>query len=224
MRVPGPSYTPKLVAFGAALGALDLKKQTLNLAKSIQDSPRLASMVPWGEVALLLAMFLGMFLVMRYYISDTRQQLATLKHRAVAAAWADGMTDVQLKQEATTLEKEVTPLNLFVTRELFFSRGLDSLAETLPPETWVVHMDGDDLFWEKSPNKALGQRYIMINAGAPSAVEGAAPPEINQAVHAMGGDEYLKKVLPNVKLTDVNWHKQAGVSFALFSVLAMPKQ
>ncbi len=223
-RVPGSPYTPKLVAFGCALGALDLKKQTLNLAKSIQEPPRLMSMVPWGEVGLLAVMFVGMFVVMRWYISDARQQLATLKQRAVAAAWADGMTDTQLKQEATALEKEVNPLKLFVTRDLYFSRALDSLSQSLPPKTWIVNLSGDDLIWEKSANKALGQRYIMINAGAPSPKEGSAPPEINEAVHAMTSDEYLKKVLPNSKLMDVNWHRQAGVSFALFSVLSVPKQ
>lgn len=224
VRVPGPAYEPRLVAFGAALGALDLKTQTLNLAKSMQDPPRLLTMVPWGEIGLLVAMFIGMFLVMRYYISDASQQLATLKQRAVAAAWADGMTAADLKKEAATLEKEVTPLKLFVTRDLYFSRGLESLAQSLPPDTWIVNMSADDLIWEKSANKALGQRYIMINAGAPSPTEGAAPPEINEAVHALTKDEYLKKVLPNAKLTDVNWHRQSGVSFALFSVLALPKQ
>jgi len=224
VRVPGPPYDAKLVAFGAALGALDLNKQTLNLAKTIQDPPRMVSMVPWAEVGLLIVMFIGMFVAMRYYISDTRQQLATLTQRAVSTAWSKGMTAAELKKEAAALEKEVNPLKLFVTRDLYFSRSLDSLAETLPPETWIVHLSGDDLIWEKSANKALGQRYIMINAGAPSAIEGAAPPEINQAVHAMTEDEYLKKVLPNAKLTDVNWHRQAGVSFALFSVLALPKQ
>ena len=224
VRVPGPAYDAKLVAFGAALGALDLKQPTLNLAKSIQDPPQLLSMVPWGEVGLLIVMFIGMFVVMRYYISDTRQQLATLTQRAVATTWSKGMTAAELKKEAAGLEKEVTPLKLFVTRDLYFSRGLDSLAETLPPDTWIVHLAGDDLIWEKSANKALGQRYIMIDAGAPSDVEGAAPPEINQAVHAMTEDEYLKKVLPNAKLTDVNWHRQGGVSFALFTVLALPKQ
>jgi hypothetical protein len=223
-RVSGPAYDAHLVAFGAALGALDLKNETLNLARSIQDPPRLLSMVPWAEVGTLIVLFGLMFAMMRYYVSDTRQQLATLRERAVAAAWAKGMTDAQLKQEAQALEKEVNPLKQFVTREIYFSRSLDSLAQTLPPSTWLVHISGDDLLWEKSPNKALGQRYILINAGAPSQTEGAAPPEINDAVHSMGRDEYLRTVLPNVKLTDVNWHREAGKSYALFSVLALPKQ
>jgi len=223
-RVPGPRYDAQMVAFGAALGALDPTKETLNLAKSIQDPPRILSMVPWAEVGLLVILFGMMFAMMRYYVSDARQQLATLRERAEATAWAQGMSDAELKKEAQTLEKEMTPLKAFVTRELYFSRGFDSLAQALPRSTWLVHMSGDDLIWEKSPNKALGQRYILINAGAPSETEGAAPPEINEAVHAMARDEYLRTVLPNVKLTDVNWHREAGKSFALFSVLALPKQ
>jgi len=224
VRVPGPSYEPRMVAFGAALGALDPTKESLNLAKSIQDPPRILSMVPWAEVGVLVILFGMMFVMMRYYVSDARQQLATLSERAVAASWAQGRTDAQLKQEAQALEKEVNPLKAFVTREIYFSRSFDSLAQTLPRSTWLVHLSADDLIWEKSPNKALGQRYILINAGAPSETEGAAPPEINDAVHAMAHDEYLRKVLPNVKLTDVNWHREAGKSYALFSVLALPKQ
>jgi hypothetical protein len=223
-RVSGPSYKPQMVAFGAALGALDPTKETLNLAKSIQDPPRVLAMVPWAEVGVLLILFGMMFSMMRYYVSDARQQLATLHERAAATAWAQGRSDAQLKQEAQTLEKEVNPLKIFVTRQLFFSRSFDSLAQTLPRSTWIVHVSGDDLIWEKSPNKALGQRYILINAGAPSETEGAAPSEINEAVHAMARDEYLRTVLPNVKLTDVNWHREAGKNFALFSVLALAKQ
>jgi hypothetical protein len=223
-RVPGPPYDAHMVAFGAALGALDLKKETLNLARSIQNPPRLFSMIPWAEVGVLVVLFGIMFALMRYCVSDTRQQLATLHERAAAAAWAKGMTDAQLKKEAQALEKEVNPLKQFVSRELYFSRAFDSLSQSMPPTTWLVHLSGDDLIWEKSPNKALGQRYIIISAGAPSETEGAAPPEINEAVHAMGRDEYLRTVLPNVKLSDVNWHREAGKSYALFSVLALSRQ
>lgn len=223
-RVPGPPYGPTMIAFGAALGALDPARDTLNLAKHVQDPPSLLSLVPWAEVSLLIVMCIGMFTALRYYASDASQQLATLRSRAVATAWAKDMSDMELKKEMQALEKEVNPLKTFVTRELYFSRAFDSLSESLPGPTWVAHLTAADLIWEKSPNKALGQRYILINAGAPSDTEGAAPPEINEAVHAMAGDEYLGKVLPNVKLTDVNWHREAGKSFALFSVLALPKQ
>jgi len=223
-RVPGPAYGPEMIAFGAALGALDPARDTLNLAKHVQDPPRLLSLVPWAEVTLLVLLCIGMFTSLRYYASDASQQLATLRSRAVATAWAKDMSDVELKKEMQALEKEVTPLKTFVTREVYFSRAFDSLSESMPGPTWLAHLTAADLIWEKSPNKALGQRYILMNVGAPSETEGTAPPEINDAVHSLADDEYLRKVLPNVKLTDVNWHREAGKSFALFSVLAVPKQ
>lgn len=222
-RVPGPAYGPEMIALGAALGALDPARDTLNLAKHVQDPPRLLSLVPWAEVTLLVLLCIGMFTSLRYYASDASQQLATLRSRAVATAWAKNMSDMELKKEMQALEKEVTPLKAFVTREIHFSRAFDSLSESMPDPTWIVHLSAADLIWEKSPNKALGQRYILINAGAPSENEGAAPPEINETVHVMAKDEYLAKVLPNVTLTDVNWHREAGKSFAMFSVLAQPK-
>lgn len=222
-RVAGPAYDPAMVAFGAALGALDPATETLNLARDVQDPPRLLSLVPWAEVGMLVALFLGMFLTLGYYRSDTRQQLETLRARAVAAAWAKNMKAADMKKEIQALEKEVLPLRTFVTRDLYFSRGLDALSQTMPDPTWIAHITAADLIWEKSPNKMLGQRYIMINAGAPSETEGEAPPEINDAVRNLSGDAYLVKVLPNIKLTDVNWHREAGKSFALFSVLALPK-
>jgi len=223
-RVPGPAYGPEMIAFGAALGALDPARDTLNLARRVQDPPRLLSLVPWAEVTLLVLLCIGMLTSLRYYASDASQQLATLRSRAAATTWAKNMSDNDLKREMQALEKEVTPLKTFVTRDLYFSRAFDSLSESMPPPTWLAHMTAADLIWEKSPNKALGQRYILINAGAPSQTEGTAPPEINEAVHSIADDEYLGRVLPNVKLTDVNWHREAGKSFALFSVLAVPKQ
>jgi hypothetical protein len=222
-RAAGPAYDPAMIAFGAALGALDPATETLNLARDVQDPPNLLSLVPWGEVSLLAVMFVGMFLSLSYYTSDTRQQLETLRARAIATAWAKNMKAADMKKEIQALEKEVLPLKTFVTRDLYFSRSLDSLSQTMPAPTWIAHITAADLIWEKSPNKMLGQRYILINAGAPSETEGEAPPEINDAVRELSGDEYLGKVLPNIKLTDVNWHREAGKSFALFSVLALPK-
>ncbi|NJN40146.1 MAG: hypothetical protein HC807_03795 [Gammaproteobacteria bacterium] len=202
---------------------MDPAAETLNLARDVQNPPNLLSLVPWGEVGLLTAMFLGMYLTLGYYRSDTSQQLETLRARAVAASWAKNMKAADMKKEIQALEKEVLPLKTFVTRDLYFSRSLDALSQTMPGPTWIAHITAADLIWEKSPNKMLGQRYILINAGAPSETEGEAPPEINDAVRNLSGDEYLGKVLPNIKLTDVNWHREAGKSFALFSVLSLPK-
>ena len=82
-------------------------------------------------------------------------------------------------------------------------------------------MTGEDLFWEKNPNKALGQRYLLLTAGAPSEREGLAPPEINEAVHGIDDNAYLEKALPRVKLSDVNWRKQGGRGYSVFSLLAL---
>jgi hypothetical protein len=138
--------------------------------------------------------------------------------------WARGVHSSKLKQDLEALKREVDPLAKFLTRELSFGQAFSAVAQELPPKAWLVTVTGEDLFWEKNPNKALGQRYLLLTAGAPSEREGEAPPEINVAVHGIDDNPYFEKVLPRVKLADVNWRQQGGRGYTVFSLLGLPKE
>jgi len=158
------------------------------------------------------------------HMGGLRAKLHVASQEADAATWAHGELPAQLKQELEALSKEVDPLSKFLVREVSFGRALQSVSEKLPPKAWLVNLAGEDHFWEKNPNKALGERYLMLTTGAPAEGEGLAPPEINRTVHDIDDDPYLESVLPRVKLSDVNWRQQGGRDYTVFSVLAGPKE
>jgi hypothetical protein len=222
-RLEGPHYDADLITFGLALGALEQRTESINLARSVQPDPSLAALAPWGEMGFLVSLFLCMYLVLHAHIDGLKGQLLTARKQNEAVAWAKGQQTPKLKADLNVLEREVTPLQYFLTREVEFSRVMESLASVMPPSTWLVSVNGGDLLWEKNPNKMLGQRWFVVQGGAPAARRGMAPPEINQAVYAIEESDYLGKVLPQVKLTDVNWRQQAGAGYTAFSVLALPK-
>lgn len=223
LGVDGPVYDAAFTAFGLALGSLEARADSLNLARSLQSKPSIMAMAPWGEAGFILSVCVCMFLVLHDHAAGLQTQLQQAKREAMAATWARGQTVQQLKAEQALLSREVTPMIKYLGRELYFSRALDAVATELPGTTWLVSLTGGDLVWEKNPNKALGQRYLQIEAGAPSAVRGMAPPEINQAVRSLESNEYMEAVLPRVKLTDVNWRQRSGEGFTVFSVIALPK-
>jgi hypothetical protein len=223
LGVDGPEFDESFTAFGLALGTLDSRSDSLNLARSIQEKPSLLAMAPWGETGFIFAVCVCMFLILQDHASGLAAQLQQVKREVYAAPWARGQTLQKLTQEQALLAREVTPMIKFLDRELQFSRALDAVATELPATTWLVNFSGGDFIWEKNPNKALGQRYLQIDAGAPSAERGMAPPEINQAVRSLESNEYMKAVMPRVKLTDVNWRQQNGSGFTVFGVLSLPK-
>jgi hypothetical protein len=222
--VPGPAYDGDFVAFGLALGSLQTGDATLNLARSLQPAPSILQLVPWGEASLLLSLFLCMFLVLKGHLSGMRKQLGVATQQAQEATWAHGRHPTQLKQELDSLKREVEPLEHFLTRELSFAQAMSALTKSLPPKVWIVTLTAEDLFWEKNSNKALGEHYILVTAGAPSEREGMAPPEINETVDAIEDDPLFQKILPRLKLADINWRKETGVGFTVFSLLATPKE
>jgi hypothetical protein len=220
----GPPCDGRLVAFGLALGALDAKSGSVNLARDLQPEPSIMQLAPWGEASFLLSLFLCMYLMLHFHIAGLRQEARVASQQTDAVQWARGVHATKLKQELDSLSREVDPLAKFLTRELSFAKALTAIAEELPPKAWLVTVTGEDLFWEKNPNKALGQRYLLLTAGAPSEREGLAPPEINATVHGLDDNEYLDKTLPRMKLADVNWRQQGGVGYTVYSLLALPKE
>jgi len=222
LDVDGPSYGPELVAFGLALGAMEGRADTLNLARTLQEKPSLLAMVPWGEAGFLVSLFLCMFLVLSDHASGVRQQLNAINKENAAVTWARGINKAQLNAEQNKLTAQVNPLQRYLDRELHFSQAITAIGQELPDSTWLDSISGGDLIWEKNANKMLGQRYVQVQAGAPSARKGLAPPEIDHAVRGLERNEYLKEVLPRVKLTDVNWRQQGGQGYTVFSVLVLP--
>jgi hypothetical protein len=222
--VDGPNYGPDLVSLGLALGAMESRTETLNLAHAIQPSPSLWASAPWGEAGVLLSIFVCMFLVLRYTSSNLELELDAVNREVLAVTWAKGVVQAKLAAEQKTLATQVTPMLQFLKRDMYFSDVITAIATELPDAAWIDAIEGGDLIWEKNPNKMLGQRFVMIQAGAPSARHGLAPPEIDAAVHSLEENEFLRSVLPRVKLTDVNWRQQSGRGYTVFSVLALPKE
>jgi hypothetical protein len=196
----------------------------LNLARELQPAPSIFQLAPWGEASFLLSLFLCMYLMLHMHIGGLRAKLHVATQDAEAATWARGENPTKLKQEVDALRREVDPLSKFLVREISFGRALQSVAEKLPPKAWLANLAGEDHFWEKNPNKSLGERYLLLTIGAPSEREGLAPPEINLTVHGIDDDPYLESALPRVKLADVNWRQQGGRGYTVFSLLAAPKE
>ncbi len=223
-HVDGPAYGPELISFGLALGALAPKEESIDLASSLRDAPPLLKLVPWGEVGLGLAMFFCMFLVMSNHAANLRRELKDTTARIEAVGWAKGLQIAKLKSQAAVLDREVTPLEKFIAREISFSHAFASVAEVMPDKTWLVVAEGKDLMWEKNPNKALGEHYMLLDTGVPNTSGDTTPPEINQTVRRLEHDDFLKNVLPRAKLTDVTWRQEGGSGYTVFSVLLKPKK
>ncbi|RMD82108.1 MAG: hypothetical protein D6815_10035 [Candidatus Dadabacteria bacterium] len=223
-HVDGPSYEPEMVAFGLALGALAPKEETIDLAASLRDEPPLYKLVPWGEVSFGVALFLCMFLVMSHHAASLRGELAETTSRIAHVEWAKDLQIAKLKSQAAALEREVTPLEKFMERQFTFSRAFASVAEVMPEKTWLVVAEGKDLLWEKNPNKALGEHYLLLDTGVPNTSGDTTPPEINETVRRLERDSYLGRVLPRAKLVDVTWRQEGGNGFTVFTVLLKPKK
>ena len=222
--VDGPVYDAKMVAFGLALAPFDKRARSLNLARSMQEKPSLLAQVPWGEGGFILSLCLCMFLILHDHAAGLKAQVNHSVSASATSLWARGKTNVQLKQDAAVLSREVGPISKYLKREVRFSHALSAVAASLPDSTWLVSVAGADLIWEKNSNKALGQRYLQIQAGAPSVRRGMAPPEINEAVRTLEANGFMKSVLPRVKLTDVNWRQQSGRGFTVFSMTSLPRK
>jgi hypothetical protein len=222
--VDGPNYGPEFVSLGLALGAMQSRTETLNLAHAIQPSPSLWASAPWGEAGFLLSLVICMCLVLRYTAGNLEHELDAVNRENLAVTWAKGIVQAKLTAEQKALMAQVTPMIQYLKRDMYFSDVVTAIAGELPDATWLDGFEGGDLIWEKNPNKMLGQRYVLIQAGAPSARHGLAPPEIDEAVHSLEQNEFLRLVLPRVKLTDVNWRQQSGRGYTVFSILALPKE
>jgi len=222
--VEGDVYGGDLVAFGLAIGAVEPQADAFNLARSLQPPATILQLVPWGEAAFMMSLFVCMYLVLHFNLSSMRDRLHVAAQQVQSVTWANGVAQPKLKDEADALKREVEPLKQFLSRDLSFGQALSTVASTVPGKVWLTTVTGEDLLWEKNSNKTLGNRYILLTAGAPSEREGMAPPEVSDTVRRLEQDALFRKVLPHVKLADVNWHRENGYGYTVFSVLAVAQE
>ena len=221
--VAGPAYGPELISYGLALTPFDGKRESLDLAKSLQPERSILSLIPWGEAMFMSALFVCLYLFLCFHSSNLSGELAELERRNKRVVWSNGMKTSALKKEATELRAKVAPIEKFIKRDFLFSSVFIDLPHLIPEKIWVLTVQGDDQIWTNNPDKSRGNQFIIFRMAAPFVPGESVPREIDETLENFEQHEFFKRNLPVLKVAEINWRKKGAEGMSVFSVLGLPK-
>ncbi len=222
-QLEGPDYGAELIAFGLALGGLEADADCLDLARSLQKPKTLLAMMPWGQAVFVASLFAVMAGVLWTHSKKLERHLQATAEANSAVVWSGGIDIKKLKLEHAALTREVSPLEKFMRRDILLSEAVASLVSEMPGKIWLESIHASDQIWERSPNKSLGEKYLIVRCGASLTTSRSVPAEIEELVHNVSQSEYFQDNLPVVKLADINWKREgAAAGYSLFTVVSMP--
>lgn len=223
----GPELADASVAFGLALGCLGPTGETFDLAHALKPKASLRDLVPWGELAVQVALLVCMALFLL-----TRSHDADDAYRAVRAEVArqgvlKSAPEAALRKEQKDLEQKVEAVRKFLAGRVLWSAHLHELTARLPASAPLMslHAQCELDRGGKKGEVARGKKSLVLKASAPISSSGSTPREIDDMVGSLRGAPLLQKDFPLVELADIRW--QAGTTsskpLATFTVVCLPR-
>ncbi len=219
-RVPGPPLDGRMVAFGAALGGLDSRRESLNLARSLQKQPSITTLIPWGEALYALGLIFVLFMTLEYRAQELRARISTQKLKNAQVIWSQGMTTPAVKSERDKLKAALPGPVAFLKTDVRFSELLAEMPSLLPSTTWLRSLDAADDIWIEKPDKRKGRKYVLIEASSPF----ARPGDVDETLHAVQRSAFLARSFPTTKVVELASQGQADAGETSYALLCLPKE
>jgi len=220
----GPSFDGHLVAKGLAFGALDPQARALNLKRVLAEPTSIKQIFPRWKTVISLAALLLLLGYFGFRIGNLNETLGRVKKENDLAAWSVRSNKEELLSQQQKAETETAPMSTFLTDRLRWTPVIDKAIEVLPPNAWLLGVEGADLLWEKGGSNNKGERWMEIRFAAAFPLGGATPYEIEDSLQAYRDDPVFKKDLPHVELGNISFKKEGKQEQAVFSIVALQKE
>ena len=222
--VQGPPYDGHLIALGLGLGGLNLTTPALNLAHPFQPPKSLAATFPRGEAAFVTALIICLGLLLGTRMWELESTLTTLKAQSAQIAWAKNMNVHQLRNERSTLLQRAQPLANFLTGRILWTPYLAAFPTLLPEHVSLQRLQGASLIWEKSRDRVLGRRFLVLRGDASFPQEGSVDSEIDATVQALRNSSVIRKHFSVVRLTEIARRREGKREVVSFRILLLAKR
>ncbi|HVE12782.1 MAG TPA: hypothetical protein VNI01_05265 [Elusimicrobiota bacterium] len=203
--VPGLAYDGRLLAFGAAMGALAPERKAVNMARSIQRPVSLLTLLPRAQLAGALAAVLLTLGSMQMRIDNLKKQLQIVKADNFQASWAYGKGAAELARANEKLMEQAGPLDEFFNDRVFWAPVLEQMCALLPRESLLTSLGLEDAIWLRGQGTPkLGDRFITMRMSSPVTATGAVPPDLQDYLLAAEAAPALKTDFSKGTILTVN--------------------
>jgi hypothetical protein len=227
--IEGPGPTASAISKGLALGGLEWEKPALDLASSLAPPPRLADLVPYGELALMAALVVcsGLWL---WSAGNEAQDRAQRVEDSNAKNVVLKTEDSRLMQEKTVLGAEVLSVTKFLSNRVLWTEYVNQIAARVPENVNCLQMQGDyEMSTGTEKNEKKLKRSFQVDFTANLAKDVSAPPEVDQVLASLRQSPVIRRDFPEMRMASLRVNKAQkrgavdGTDPATFTVSCMPK-
>jgi hypothetical protein len=218
LRPPGggPGH---LIALGAALGGLDVRRDSINLIRQAQKPQSWTRLVPWGEAAFLLGLAAVLFVVLEYHAAELRGRVARQKIANAQVLWAVGRSAADIKAERQRLNEYLPPVQEFLSRPVQFGAFVAALPAVTPESGTLLGAELADEVWKDKPDKKRGRRYGIVEGTTPF----ARPEEVEGVLQSLGATPFFAKSLPLARVVEFASRGEGDSGETRYKILCLPK-
>jgi hypothetical protein len=222
----GPELGPQEIAFGLALGSLGSQSSmALDLSRSMKASPTVWQIVPWGEIAVQIALVVcvAFFMMARWH--GVEQAVAPVTADLAKHGWQRGKPQGELTKERDFLSQRVEAIRKFIGTRVVWARFTSDISGRLPRTANLTGLQGFCEL-EDGNTKTKSKKSLIVRASAPIAKDGSTPQEIDQFLNTLHDSPLLHRDFPIASLADIKWaevKRKDSVPEALFTVICLAK-
>jgi len=202
--IKGRKYDGHLIAFGLALGGLDVEAKTTNLGRSIQKPISLLLTFPYMEAiigTLLVAITLLVLVAQADKISTSVRIQQALNAQTL---WAQGQDNDTISSNNNTIKKSIAPLEAFYIGVNPWADIMSEVSNLMPPTVKVTNITVQDPSWLKPKDKVSLVLDILVQS------DGKTNPEliIDKFMSDIKNDKLISKYFKKVTLNSISLVKE----------------
>lgn len=202
IRHDGPNLDESSVAFGLAL-APGPNVASFNLIRTLVGRNRLIHIFPWGQVILQVVVLVAATLFLQGRLRTVEAERDQARQDGKKYAWAMKLPVSKLQAERKDLEGRVGAIQSFVGGRALWTDLSRALGRQLTPELTLTSVQG---FYELETPGGKGakpRRSLNLRVSTPIPRTEKLPPAIEAYVRNVRDDPTLKKLFPEVDLSDL---------------------
>jgi hypothetical protein len=222
----GPALDGGSVAYGVAMGCVQVKAQEFDLARSLKPRQSLWEIMPFAEMAVQFVVVLCLALYLLHRSNELSAEYAATRAQTESRPWMNGLMEQQLTKQKQELDQKVGAIRKFLSTRVVWTEYTHDLPEKLPANAKLSSFHGVCEMEKKGKNVTVKpKKSLTLRIGSLIAHDGAAPEAIDAFLDSLRENTLLKRDFPQVELADIKWYQPfiGAQPTAFFTIVAMPK-
>jgi hypothetical protein len=211
--VPGRPYDGNLIAFGLAIGSLNMDKSIMNFTRDVQKPISTALIFPYLESIITTAIVMTCLLFMLSQTARLQNGVRMQRSLNEQNTWAAKLTTDEIGSSNEDIKRQINPLKDLFTGKARWHELLETFAKILPPNVKITVLAAQEPVWTSRSVPAC-----LLTLTARSGEKSKPEDEIEGFLTMLRETPEIRRYFPKATINSVSMQPATGEMTAVISL------